>query len=324
MFSFYNNKEKSPIVKKKIEARISKKSGSQAPNPQPATSTITISGNYENMRDGNKATTFHEQMQTAAPPVVPADYIKYEELEETDLARKERISNLRDTAEKGPMTLQIIAFFGGMSMVLASVIDLQGRARLEGGLTPDFTVIALYTWAFGLFIMGLEGRKLMIEIHQLHTMVSNYMKIFRYVWGRGLFYIFAGSLQYCMFSPFSSIVGIFMMTIGVIMFALGLYFTYSLSLELDAVENDGHMRTKFEFHDVDRDGYITREQWRDIVMSMDLNDYENTDLDSEFRSMDLDKDGLLSYPEFKQWVDARIKKNQTLMDKFEIAGFFQA
>ena len=332
--------KKSPLVQKNTEARISKKSASEDHNSLPPQThkpdgNSNLAVNYVKMIDEEIGNAHPSKMdlqsnavvsltttETTRTPEKTADYVKYEELDEAEIARREGISNLRNGTEEGPAIFQVLAFFGGVSMVLTSVFDLQGRVRHDEGISPDFAVISFYSWAFGLFIMGLEGRKLLIEIHSLHIMVSNYMKLLRFVWGRGLFYIFAGSLQYCLSSPFSSVCGIFMMTLGLLMFALGLFSNLSLKLELNAVQNDGKIQAKFDFYDVDHDGYITQEQFKDSVIGLD--DDADIDLDVEFRTNDMDNDGLISYPEFKKWVDTRNHKNQSLMEQFENAGFFHA
>ena len=148
-----------------------------------------------------------------------SDYVKYEEVDEEAL-RREEVARVRKLSEEGPIGFQLLAFFGGVAMVFTSILDFQNRLFVEG-MAVDFTIVSMYTWIFGVLIMGIEGRVVMIDVPALHRAVSGYLKILRFLWGRGLFLIFAGSLQFCLLSPYSIICGSSMMVLGLVMGCAG-------------------------------------------------------------------------------------------------------
>lgn len=251
------------------------------------------------------------------------NYTKYEDTNAVlDVGTKNEISRARLLAEQGPAMLQILAFMGGMGMVFTSIIDFFQEIKGYQEMTPDFALISMYTWIFGLFIMGLEGSVLMLHIPSLHRMVSNYMKILRFVWGRGLFMIFAGSLELSLSTKANIICGACIMSLGFLMFLLGVMFKLLLNRKLRAVPKEGEIKSKFDFFDMDQDGFIDKEQFRDLIIHLDMHDFEDIDHDAEFQITDKDNDGQISFSEFIEWMDAMNKRKKSLMAMFESVAYY--
>lgn len=316
-------KSKSPLVQKKIAARIAKKTVDEDHSWMPHTQIPQNTDNgklaisYVKMADDQFGNNKHSVRKNDV-------HEKYNELDQAEQSKRDAVLRVRKNAERGPDFLQVIAFFGGITMVFTSILSFQERVSLGGGFSLDFAIISIYTWTFGVFTMGIEGRALMIEINSLHKIVSNYMKLFRFVWGRGLLYFFAGSLQYCLSATLSTISGVFMMILGCVMIILGLYFKVLLNRNLQAVPNGGAIQAKFDFFDDDKDGFITEEQFRDFVVDMNLHQYEDIDFDAEFRSTDTDNNGLINFPELMKWVDAMNYRKQSLLTIFETGTLYTA
>ena len=328
--------KKSPLIQKNIEARISKKCvkdhtwippvhQAHISSENDSDQTVRKTIEDEEVSDDKSGNSWPgvKPSQSNAFNTSPnsSDYVKYDEQIDVEVATRQNISQSHKLAEQGPVVIQILAFVGGLAMVLTSLIDFQMELQKGEAISRAFAIISIYTWAFGFFIMGMEGRVLMIEVQSLQMMISNYMKVFRFVWGRGLFYIFAGSLQYCLSAPFCTVCGGYIMILGIAMVASGAYFTHSLNLE----SGDGEIHAKFDFHDHDHNGYISKEQFKDLVIHMNLWDgSEEADLDNEFRLVDVDNDGLVYYPDFKKWADAKNQRKKTLIETFVDSGFFSS
>jgi hypothetical protein len=235
------------------------------------------------------------------------DYVTLDE--EYEVCPTSYISRARYMEERGPLLLQIVTFFGGVGMVLSSMADFQLCWQVN-------VMISIYTWMFGLFIMGLEGRSVLVDIRSLHTIVSNYMKVFRFVWGRGLFLLFAGSLQFSLGTDLSAIYGAFVMALGAILFSCGMIFKTIVQIRKEAVPRDSEVDTQFDSFDTDRDGFLTLEQFRDFAILV-LQNFEELDYYAEFLKIDADSDGKVSLSEVKIWIDAVHYREDRIMAMFE-------
>jgi hypothetical protein len=347
----FSSKEKSPIVVKNAQARMSKRTPAVKEEEVQFTTdkrdnnaVVESETNYVHMSDTqetgkgqsnskseNENRDFLSQTSERMANQIDArehgddvysntavtNYTKYE-----DVGTKNDVSRARMLAEQGPTSLKIFAFMGGTGMVFTSILDFFQQMRGLDVMTPDFALISTYTWIFGLFIMGLEGSALMLHIPSLHRMVSNYMKILRFVWGRGLFMIFAGSLELSLSTKANVICGACIMSLGFLMFIIGVIFKLLLNRKLRGIPKEGEIKTQFEFFDTDQDGYIDKEQFRDLVIHMDVQDFEDIDQDSEFHLTDKNNDGLISFTEFKEWMDAMNKRKKSLMDMFESVAYY--
>lgn len=327
----------SALVQKNLKARIAKTTSDEdhhwmssnlQPPKFPHSNKMPMNyvkmGDVESGMNENKALPDEQPGGSTSSKTIETNshYRNYEELDDAGQAKRVIISSARKDAEQGPFLLQALAFVGGISMVFTSILDFQVEASAGDGLSITLAIMSMYTWLFGTFIVGIEGRVLLIDIYSLHKMISNYMKLFRFVWGRGLFYFFAGSLQYCQQAPLGSYCGIFMMIIGLIMFVTGMILKGVLNSKLQAVPDGGQLQTKFDFFDTDSDGFIDAEQFKDFIRDMGLHEYEDIDFDAEFGSTDTDNDGLINFPEFMRWVEAMEYRKQSLLTIFETAAIY--
>jgi len=52
--------------------------------------------------------------------------------------------------------------------------------------------------------------------------------------------------------------------------------------------------------------------------------FTNTDTDSDFKKIDSNNDGLVAYPEVKEWVDSVDNMKKTLLDDFDVITLYYA
>ena len=111
--------------------------------------------------------------------------LQHEEINFTSTKNLEQYHDLRYRTEEGFAILQIMGFVCGIFLTFSSMLSLQEEGR--NGLAFDVVFISFYSWIFGIFITALEGRIFMFNILSLHRLISNYVKILRFLWGRGKF-----------------------------------------------------------------------------------------------------------------------------------------
>jgi hypothetical protein len=236
-------------------------------------------------------------------------------VESEDAEMKKKIQNLQRRTEEGFSILQAMALFGGVVIIFSSTFAFQERG-IEG-LSVDYFIISFYSWIFGLFTIALEGRVFLIDISSVHRAVSNYMKGFRYMTGRGLFYIFVGGFHSCLMTAISTICGGFMATVGLLTLIIGLYSRSQLKKTLKQSKQKSLSQYVFDFYDVDHDGYIDADGFRDLIIGLGI---ANKHGDTEFQKMDTDDDGLIMYPEAKKWVEDIDHTNEIVLEDINIIG----
>jgi len=134
---------------------------------------------------------------------------------------KQKVQKCRRHTEEGSPTLQALAFLGGLITIFSSIHGVQEHG-IEN-ITASYMFISFYSWIFGMFIVCMEGRVFLFDIISLHRFVSNYLKILRFMWGRGLLYIFVGNFHTCLMSQYSIYCGGYMMVVGTLTFTVGLH-----------------------------------------------------------------------------------------------------
>lgn len=338
-------KKSSPLIQQNAKARMSKKEGDEIEvemtnkwkkhnPPQFDNSKLSMTTQYVMKKevgaeDRESATDNYIKMgdDDARMTHDVSTYDTYDTIEHVTTEdevydRRSEVTRARQNAERGPHALQTLSFFAGMVLVFGSIVDFQWAIEGAEAVPPEFFMVVTYTWIFGVFIMALEGRAVLLNIASLHSMVSNYFKILRFLWGRGLFLAFVGSLEYSLGTSISIYIGIAIMALGGIMFLFGMIYKVILNRKLDKIPQEDELQSKFNFFDADKDGFINREEFRDLIISMKLDEFEEIDFDVEFVGVDLDSDGLASFPDVVRWVDSIRYRNHSLMSVFENAAIF--
>ena len=174
-------------------------------------------------------------------------------------------------------------------------------------------VFSIYTWIFGVFVIILEGCPFQITVSSVHLWISDYLKILRYLYGRGLLYLFVGSIQYFVLSPpYSAIARGFRTIIGIIFYLLGLAAKVSWD-NARALNPSDHtkLKLKFELYDKDKDGYLNIEGFQDFVVSLSLNELDIINFDTAFHAIDRNKDVKIYFDELEMWWSLVDYRNHT-------------
>mmetsp|Transcript_5610 Transcript_5610/g.6480 ORF Transcript_5610/g.6480 Transcript_5610/m.6480 type:complete len:220 (-) Transcript_5610:35-694(-) len=174
------------------------------------------------------------------------------------------------------------------------------------GIFPslDFTITSFYIFTFGLFICALEGNAVRINIPAVHEFVRNYMRILQLMWGRGLLYIFSGSLSYCLLSDYSVVCGIYMMCLGTATLIGGIFYNRNLEEQNNLEPDVMDLEAKFALYDADQDGLLDENGFREVVVSAEgLVQWEDMDFEAEFSKIDKDGDGRISFSDLQVWLE---------------------
>ena len=124
-----------------------------------------------------------------------------------------------EMAESGPLPLRVVAFLGGIAMIIASIVD---AALGMWHLDIIHILVSVYVCIFGALICILEGAQFLPSwMISVQGSLHENARFLRFRWGRGLLFFFAGSLQFSHWSILNCIVGSLMMVLGFISVLIG-------------------------------------------------------------------------------------------------------
>lgn len=209
---------------------------------------------------------------------------------------QDKAKMLQKMATDGNLSIRLMAFIGGTTMVVTNFLSLFGRF-----FTLRFVslILCIYTLFFGLLICALEGRSFGVPT-SLSERVRKYALFLNYVWGRGGFYVFAGSLQFSQLNLVDMVVGAYMCFVGVTYIIIGNSTAKKLSEIRKNMVSEEVVKEKFKEADVDNNGLLTEAGFKILTESvgMTLSVHE---LHTAFSVVDLNHDDRITYEEFIAW-----------------------
>uniref|UniRef100_A0A7S2MD96 Calmodulin n=1 Tax=Helicotheca tamesis TaxID=374047 RepID=A0A7S2MD96_9STRA len=213
-------------------------------------------------------------------------------------AFKKQFGKVKTMAEEGSMTFRVAAFLGGIFMVITSILDcLDGLLHLS----VIHVMIMSYVIIFALMICILEGKGFLpsMIVDHLQEQMHDNAKFLRFVWGRGVLYFFAGSLQFSVMSFFNMISGGFMMALGGLSIMVGRSTARKLSAIFKSMPDETSLRATFYTY-AGEDGMMGLEEFRKMSENAGF-ELQPNELVAAFSTIDKSQDERLSYDEFKVW-----------------------
>jgi len=211
-----------------------------------------------------------------------------------------RINQMKHIATDGPLSYRALAFTGGVGMVVTSASDWMGEI-----FTFSFirALISVYTFLFGSMFCILEVHLWFpssVSVARFRDKVHEYANFLRFLWGRGLLQLFAGSLQLSKMNPIDMASGGFMCIVGLLSIIVGRSTARRLSELRRAMYDQEWVKETFDEFDLDRDGFISPSEFSALVRSLGIELGKN-EVASVYSSIDIDQDLSISFPEFKNW-----------------------
>ena len=124
-------------------------------------------------------------------------------------------------------------------------------------------------------------------------------------WGRGLLFVFAGSLQFSHWSMLNVIVGGTMMVLGLISIGTGRRAADKLGQLRQSIPDENALQRNFTAHD-SLNGFLSMHDFISMVGSLGL-EFGPNETEAAFAAIDKDNDGQISYEDFKTWWGEEIE-----------------
>ncbi|KAF4714439.1 hypothetical protein FOZ62_005889 [Perkinsus olseni] len=121
--------------------------------------------------------------------------------------------------QQGPNGLRVLCFVGGLGVTLTGALGVLNIFSTI--LHPIDYLCNAYQFLFGVITCILEANpELLRERVHWQEKIYEHAKFLTLLWGRGLFYLFQGSLALVQFTLLYAIVGVYMVVMGVLCIAM--------------------------------------------------------------------------------------------------------
>lgn len=200
--------------------------------------------------------------------------------------------------QEGHGSFRLLAFLASLAVIITSILDFLG-----GVLKINFThvLLSIVVCIFAIIICILEGREHLPEsLRMVQSKIYEQARFLRTIVGRGFFYFFTGLLQFSHWSFLNSISGAFMMFVGLLYVVVGRTTGKKLSEVRASIKDETALQVSFADHDSDNDGFLTQDDFNNMLQSMELQLNTNEQI-AAFTAIDENDDGKISFDEFKTW-----------------------
>jgi hypothetical protein len=186
---------------------------------------------------------------------------------------------------------------------------------------PKSIVMTVCVVIMSLFILVLEGRfiatnPLSARAH-IRNIVTRNFNILRFVWGRGILYIFAGTINVAQTLLITMISGSIMIVLGILAIILGIHASRKFAALRNSLADESYLLLLFSYYDSDSDGYIEAYQFTNLLsyLGMELDDRYAL---KAFDTIDRDGDRRISFDEFNDWwTNGYIQRGRKTISEYE-------
>jgi hypothetical protein len=205
---------------------------------------------------------------------------------------------IKKARAEGPLTFRTLGFLGGLAMIISN-----GLAILDRFFSFNFAgaMIAFYGVLFGVIITMLEAPGPCSQ--RLQGGIRFYAKFLDFTWGRGALYFFVGTLQVSNWNMLDWAVGGFMIFVGVTAIGVGIAAARDLRLLKFAIQNENHLKEKWNQHDADGNGTLDAKELTAFVADAGV-DMSRNEIAATFLALDKNFDEKITYEEFFSWWTA--------------------
>jgi len=202
----------------------------------------------------------------------------------------------KDRIENGPQTFRAMALLGGAGMVICGAF---GFISDFVTLSPIEATIQVYIALFGIVVVMLEGGK-MLKTDKYENLVEKYCQFLALVQGRGIFYLFCGSLALAQWTLMNIILGSYMLFAGVLCVSAGAHASVKLKAAREVLKDETAVKEAFEKYDADHNGTLDIAELKELAQALGSEMTPN-EIEASMLMLDISGDGRLDFSEFMHW-----------------------
>lgn len=195
----------------------------------------------------------------------------------------ERIEELKQNLNEGNFGLRILVLLGALAMIITSIAGIVSDAYLIDAIA---VIIDVYAFILAVTMIILEyGNQLSFFAAVEGSLYKN-ARFLKFVWGRGLFYFFAGTLELSRRHFMNIFVGTYVSVLGLAFIIVGRSAANKLADARRSAFSSEELESKYQQADVEALG-LSREQFGVFIglLGMDLSRRE---VETTFFQLDID------------------------------------
>jgi len=178
---------------------------------------------------------------------------------------KEKLMELKKQAKEGNRSLHFLALIGGLGCIIIGFFELTSRfmrLQLVGALIDSYIIL------LGIIVVILEGKDMFLS-EILVQNIHKYALFLDFLWGRGMLYIFIGTMQLYQIDLFNLVSGGYMCIIGGLHIVVGNRTANKLKAIRKSLYSENTLRTKFQNADIEGDG-LNLQQFQSLCENLGL------------------------------------------------------
>ena len=210
---------------------------------------------------------------------------------------RETASDIKKNLSEGDWSLRLLALLGGLAMIVTSILGFIGNVLTLHWFSAVFEA---YTFILGVIIVVLESSGKLSFFSRMENSLYKNALFLKYVWGRGVVYFIAGTIQISLRNAVEVIVGAFVCFVGVTYIVVGRRTARKLGEIRRGACSPEDLQEKFAQADLDGKGALTLDQFRQLTKSLGL-DLNRRETEAAFMQIDYSHTGRLSYESVHTW-----------------------
>lgn len=206
-------------------------------------------------------------------------------------------------AEEGPAFIRFPALLLALGVIGTTIYPLVTDSNYWKLST---IICAFHTCVMASLIFVLEGRLIMgiraptgIRA-RIRAVVTRYLNLFRLLWGRGLLYIFVGSMSMTMDHIYADYGGLALMVFGIFAILSGAHASYNLDKMKSSLTDESFLWAHFDTHDHDHDNHIDLNQFSELLYELGL-EFDDAYTFKAFSQINGNVAGVISFEQFRDW-----------------------
>lgn len=191
--------------------------------------------------------------------------------------------------------------FGALALLVTAIVAV---VLYPEAWEPRSIVMTACVVIMSLFIIILEGRfiapnPLNARAH-VRNIVTRNLNILRFVWGRGLLYIIAGTINVAQTWIITMASGGVMIFLGFISIFVGVHASRKFAALRNSLADESYLLLLFSYYDSDSDGYLEPYQFANLLSYLGMEVDDRYALKA-FNAIDRNGDRRVTFDEFSQW-----------------------
>eukprot|EP00979_Chaetoceros_neogracilis_P018082 scaffold10550_cov271-Chaetoceros_neogracile.AAC.61 len=214
----------------------------------------------------------------------------------------------KEFSKEGNINFRILAFAGGLSVLLTSSLSIAICIAHLGILEM---ITYMYTFLFGVLICILEGQFIKNEsVNNIRNAVLEGLPILKYLWGRGVLYMLSGSLQLSHISSMSVLSGAFLIAVGFLFVVVGMNTRRRLKKLKRSLKDVRVLKRHFNRFDRDGDGVLDMDEFGAFVANLTGEDMDEDELEGTFGVIDTQGKEYVTLEELQSWLKGYKKEEE--------------